>query len=174
MVIMAIFRISLISIIFQQTMKRKERNVIILGLIMMFVIIITSFLSCIPKFDTKRLTFEYKDGKKLTWIDRGGILDVQERSTIILDSCGEKEEIEVYYNIHSIIVGDTLVVILDSLAYMCSPVAIEALNKHGIPVKISEKYLYYNKFSRELVDKAKSDVWPSKESIEYYRKLFYE
>ena len=140
---------------------------------MMFIIIFTSFLSCIIKFNTKRLTFEYKDGKKLTWIDRGGI-DVQDRSTIILDSCGEKEEIEVYYNIHSIIVGDTLVVILDSLAYMCSPVAIEALNKHGIPVKISEKYLYNNKYLRESVDDAKSDVWPSKESIEFYRKLFYD
>lgn len=152
-------------------MSRKNYNFIIPSIFMLFSVLLISCLSCV--FDTERMTFEYKDGKIMTWIDRGGI-DVQERSTIILDSCGKKENIDVYYNIHSVIVGDTLVVILDSLAYMCSPVAIEAFNRHGIPVQISKEYVYNNRFLRGYVEDAKSDKWPSEESKVFYRKKFYE
>ena len=151
--------------------KNKSFIVNIPSIFMLLSIFMTSCLSCV--FDTERMTFEYKDGKVVTWIDRGGI-DVQDRSTIILDSLGEKEYIDVFYNIHSITVGDTLVVILDSLAYLCSPVAVESLNRHGIPVKISENYARNNIYLQGYVEEAKGQEWPSKESKGYYRKKFYE
>ncbi len=158
-------------------MKTSRITIYIFGFILVVCIIIYAIyrlcLMWIFDLDETILTYKNKDGKELTWIDRKGILDAQERSTIKLDSCGHSDTIEIYYNIHSMTLGDTLIVNLDSLAYVCSPMAVDKLKCHGIGVVVTKEYTRHNRSLRYIVEDAKSGgEWPSEESKEFYRKRF--